>query len=215
MFSYLQPLVLATPIALGGLGLDAPTIGLILGFNGIIVGVVQVMFFAPLHRRLGTKTAFMAALAAYFGVYLSWPLMSFLAQRAGKIDASVVLILALQQLISAFSGLGVGESRTSSIAYFFAYLDDVTLNFLFYRLRTYFDHECCSYAKFVGRDNRLKPNPRVSDASTRPGRRVFTICLFHRTQSARRPTRLCRSRPYCWADVGGRVAFAQSDHKGK
>ena len=175
------------------------------------MGFFQVIFFAPLHRRLGTKVVLMAALAAYFGVYLSWSLMNFLAKRAGKIDASVILVLALQQLISAFAGLGLGESRTS-IAYFSAYLNDVTLDC---RLRTYFDHERRSYTEFVGRDKRLEPNPSVSHASNRSRGRVIIICPFHRTQSARRPTRLCCARPSCCADVGGCFAFAQSDHKGK
>ena len=113
VLNYLQPLFLATPVALGGLGLDAPAIGLILGSNGIIMGVFQVIFFAPLHRKFGTRTTFIASLATYFVIFLSWPLMSLFAKRAGKLDANVILVLALQQLITAFSGVGFSEYHAS------------------------------------------------------------------------------------------------------
>jgi hypothetical protein len=113
VFSYLQPLVLATPIALGGLGLDAPTIGLVLGLNGIIMGVFQVIFFAPLHRRFGTKKTFITALSAYFVIYISWPIMSFVAKRTGKLGAPVFVVLVLQQIASAFAGVGYSECFVS------------------------------------------------------------------------------------------------------
>jgi membrane associated rhomboid family serine protease len=109
VFAYLQPIILSTPIPLGGLGLDAPTIGLILGLNGIVSGAFQVAFFAPVHRRLGTKTTFRSALVVYFIVYLSWPLMSHLAKREGKVDAAVITVLAIQQVASAGSGFAFSE----------------------------------------------------------------------------------------------------------
>ncbi|KAF8512437.1 MFS general substrate transporter [Gautieria morchelliformis] len=87
VFSYLQPLILFTPIPLGGLGLDAPIIGLVIGLNGIVSGVFQVAFFAPVHRRLGTKTTFRGGL-----------------MREGKVDAAVITVLAIQQVASAVSG---------------------------------------------------------------------------------------------------------------
>ncbi|KAF8518066.1 MFS general substrate transporter [Gautieria morchelliformis] len=104
VFSYLQPIILSTPIALGGLGLDTPTIGLILGLNGVVSSVLQVVFFARVHRRLGTKTTFRGALVIYFLVYLSWPLMSHFSKREGRIDAAVITVLTLQQVASAVSG---------------------------------------------------------------------------------------------------------------
>jgi hypothetical protein len=109
VFSYLQPLILSTPIPLGGLGLDAPTIGLILGLRGMVSGAFQVAFFAPVHRRLGTKATFRGALLFYFIVYLSWPLMSHLAKREGKVDAAVITVLAIQQVASAVSGFAFSE----------------------------------------------------------------------------------------------------------
>ncbi|KAF8513960.1 MFS general substrate transporter [Gautieria morchelliformis] len=108
VFSYLHPLILSTPIPLGGLGLDAPTIGLILGLNGVVNSVFQVVFFAPLHRRLGTKTTFRGGLTVYFIVYLSWPLMSHFAKREGKVDAAVITVLAIQQVASAVSWFAFG-----------------------------------------------------------------------------------------------------------
>ena len=51
----LQPLFLATPIELGGLGLPPPTIGIILGTFGVLNGFFQAMFFATLMDRWGPK----------------------------------------------------------------------------------------------------------------------------------------------------------------
>jgi hypothetical protein len=109
VFSYLQPLILSTPIPLGGLGLDAPTIGLILGLTGIVSGAFQVVFFPPVHGRLGTKTTFRSALAVYFIVYLSWPIMSHFAKREGKVDAAVITVLAIQQVAYAVSMVAYSE----------------------------------------------------------------------------------------------------------
>jgi hypothetical protein len=109
VFSCLQPLLLTLPISLGGLGLDEPTIGLILGLRGIVSGACQVAFFAPVHRRLGTKTTFRTALLFYFIVYLSWPLMSYFAKREEKVDAAVITVLVIQQVASAVSVFAFSE----------------------------------------------------------------------------------------------------------
>jgi len=51
----------------------------------------------------------MGALSIHFIVFLSWPLMSFLAKRAGKVDAGVITVLVIQQATSAFVTMGVSE----------------------------------------------------------------------------------------------------------
>lgn len=111
----MQPLFMSTPIEVGGLGFGAPTIGLILGLNGIINGLFQVLFFSPLHRRYGTRTLFIVAITSYFILYLAWPLMSFFAKRAGKIDAAVIVVLVMQQLTGTLSGMGFSEPHQCKV----------------------------------------------------------------------------------------------------
>ena len=67
------------------------------------------MLFAPLHLRFGTKAILVGALSMYFIVFLSWPLMIFLAKRAGKVDAGVITVLIIQQAAVAFLGMGASE----------------------------------------------------------------------------------------------------------
>jgi MFS family permease len=64
------------------------------------------MFFAPLHRRLGTRTLFMLALACFAVIYSAWPLMNSLAKRTGNINAAVIVVLAIQHVFIALMGAG-------------------------------------------------------------------------------------------------------------
>ncbi|KAG8762049.1 hypothetical protein FRC12_009212 [Ceratobasidium sp. 428] len=75
------PVMFAASTKSGGLGLTPRFIGLILGTQGIISGIVQVFCFAPLHRRLGSKRLLVIGLTAYTGLTLSFPVMNVLAQR--------------------------------------------------------------------------------------------------------------------------------------
>ncbi|KAG1791787.1 uncharacterized protein BJ212DRAFT_1240099, partial [Suillus subaureus] len=47
-FRAVQPVFFATPLELGGLGLDPPRIGNILAIYGVINGLFQIFFFADL-----------------------------------------------------------------------------------------------------------------------------------------------------------------------
>jgi hypothetical protein len=54
-FLALQPLFCSTAIELGGLGFDTATIGAFLATYGIMVGIVQIFFFARTVRRFGPR----------------------------------------------------------------------------------------------------------------------------------------------------------------
>ncbi|CUA78546.1 Protein ZINC INDUCED FACILITATOR-LIKE 1 [Rhizoctonia solani] len=75
----LLPIVFAVSIQDGGLGFDPRTIGLVLGLQGIVTGLVQVFFFAPLHRRLGSKKLYVTGFLCYCLLILSIPVMHTLA----------------------------------------------------------------------------------------------------------------------------------------
>ena len=49
-FRALQPLFLSTPIAIGGLGFDPPTIGTVMSVYGTLNGVFTIFFFSRLTR---------------------------------------------------------------------------------------------------------------------------------------------------------------------
>ncbi|KAG9081515.1 hypothetical protein FS749_007605 [Ceratobasidium sp. UAMH 11750] len=75
------PVMLAASVEGGGLGLTPRSIGLILGLQGIVTGIIPVFSFAPIHRRFGSKRTYVVGLASYVCLVLSLPLMNELARR--------------------------------------------------------------------------------------------------------------------------------------
>ncbi|KAJ6570067.1 major facilitator superfamily multidrug-resistance, DHA1 sub-family [Mycena vulgaris] len=92
----LLPLFLATPISLGGLGLKPYDIGLILGLCGICNAFVQIFIGGRIIRRFGPRRIFIAGFCAICAQFTMYPLLGFLARRAGRVDAAVRIVLACQ-----------------------------------------------------------------------------------------------------------------------
>ncbi|KAG8780303.1 hypothetical protein FRC12_023220 [Ceratobasidium sp. 428] len=75
------PVIFAAPIEGGGLNFTPQVIGVILGIQGIVNGLVPVFYFASIHRRFGTKRTYIAGLASYLFLIASLPAMNALARR--------------------------------------------------------------------------------------------------------------------------------------
>ncbi|KAJ7017084.1 major facilitator superfamily domain-containing protein [Mycena alexandri] len=95
-YDALFPLVYSTPIPLGGLGLEPFDIGRIMGLCGVINAIFQALFGGRFIRYFGARPVFTAAFAAFGLVFALFPLLTFLAQRAGRVDAAVLVVLACQ-----------------------------------------------------------------------------------------------------------------------
>ncbi|KAG1858896.1 major facilitator superfamily domain-containing protein [Suillus subluteus] len=95
----LIPVFYATPVDMGGLGLDPPRIGNILAVFGIANGLFQVFFFARLHDRFGTKVVFTCGVASSVPTIIAFPIINMLSRTYG-IDATVWLAVGLQLTIS-------------------------------------------------------------------------------------------------------------------
>ena len=100
-------------MAKGGLGLAPRAIGLILGLQGIITGLVQVFFFAPIHKRLGSKRLHFIGLMAYLLLTLSLPAMHFLASRG--MVYSMRALIAVHLVFSCLAFMAFSELRLSSL----------------------------------------------------------------------------------------------------
>ncbi|KAG6829255.1 hypothetical protein H0H92_005135 [Tricholoma furcatifolium] len=112
-FRTIQPLFLSTPIALGGLGLAPSLIGKILCVYGVLNGIFQMLFFARIHDRIGTKMTFVAGILCAFPCFLAFPVISYLAKMQG-LSISVWLLLVLQTTMSIGLNLSYGEIYTIS-----------------------------------------------------------------------------------------------------
>ncbi|KAJ7249141.1 major facilitator superfamily domain-containing protein [Mycena haematopus] len=95
-YDSLIPLVYSTPIHLGGLGLEPYHIGLIMGLCGFSNAIVQVFLGGRLIRYFGPRRVFICAPCALIFVFSTYPLLSVLSQRAGRVDAAVLVVLVCQ-----------------------------------------------------------------------------------------------------------------------
>ena len=90
-FCTVLPVYLATPINMGGLGLDPPTIRTILALM-VLGGILQLLFFAPLHNRLGRKTLFLAMISLFIPIAALFPTMNHVTQVYGMTHLAWFLI---------------------------------------------------------------------------------------------------------------------------
>ncbi|KAI6006602.1 major facilitator superfamily domain-containing protein [Pisolithus orientalis] len=104
-FRAVQPLFYATPIELGGLGLDPPQIGNILATYGILNGLFQIFCFADLHDRFGSKAIFTFAVSSGIPFVLICPLINALAREYG-LNWAVWCMIGVQVLCSMSLNLG-------------------------------------------------------------------------------------------------------------
>ena len=114
--SAIQPLLYASPIAYGGLGLSSFQIGLIMCASGIVIGVSSVLLFPPLSHKLGLTTLYRICFASHLFIQVSYAMMNVLARRSGRVDGAVLGFLAVQLIVynftimtfSKLSGLSLG-----------------------------------------------------------------------------------------------------------
>lgn len=104
-FRAVQPLFYATPIELGGLGLDPPLIGNILAVYGTLSGLFQILLFASLHDRFGSKAVYTVAVSCGIPLVLTYPIINTLA-RAYGLNWAVWCVIAVQIACSVLLNLG-------------------------------------------------------------------------------------------------------------
>ncbi|KAI0740955.1 MFS general substrate transporter [Earliella scabrosa] len=98
-FLVLIPLFLATPIALGGLGLPPSTIGMILGLLGLLDGTIQALLFSRLINRWGPKRVFQVGMLMFIPLHTLFPTMSIIAKAHGEVTPVVWALLSVQMAL--------------------------------------------------------------------------------------------------------------------
>ncbi|KAG7094875.1 hypothetical protein E1B28_005682 [Marasmius oreades] len=92
----IQPLFFSTPIELGGLGLSPASIGKILSIIGLLMGLIQIFFFAKIHDRLGSKTTFTIGIGSAIPIFLTFPVMRYLVLANQGLTAWVWVVVGIQ-----------------------------------------------------------------------------------------------------------------------
>jgi hypothetical protein len=108
--SVLLPLVYATSIPYGGLGLSSFIIGIIMSAVGLFIGLSSAVFFPILLRKFGIYRLYRAALGCYLVIIASFPCMNLLAKHAGHVNGYVWVILVVQLACTAMAVMSFGES---------------------------------------------------------------------------------------------------------
>ena len=107
-FRALQPLLYATPTHLGGLGMSPATVGLFLGGFGLLNGIAQGLFFAPLVRRVGLRKLFLTGLFCFIPLFATFPVIGHLAREWG-LSPAVWGLVALQLVINCIASMWFGR----------------------------------------------------------------------------------------------------------
>jgi len=103
----IQPLFLAMPVDIGGLGLTSRNVGYILGIYGFANSIFQIVMLGRLIRRFGVKTVFVTAISAFIPMYTLSPVMNLLVRRNG-FSHLIWVVLGFQLLASLVMELGFG-----------------------------------------------------------------------------------------------------------
>lgn len=112
-FSALFPLFLAMPLEIGGLGLDPPLIGLVIGSYGAGGAIFQGFFFSKAVRYFGERRIFIACISTFLPVFCLLPAMNMAARAYGQTSTPVcalgLVVLVTMAVNDMAYGMGVAE----------------------------------------------------------------------------------------------------------
>ncbi|KAJ7034582.1 major facilitator superfamily multidrug-resistance, DHA1 sub-family [Mycena alexandri] len=104
-YQVLFPLMYSTSIPNGGLGLNPYQIGVTRGIWGILNTLVQLFVAARVIKCFGARNIYIFAFANIGICIGAYPLLSFFAQRAQRVDAIVWTIIVIQLISNLALGL--------------------------------------------------------------------------------------------------------------
>ncbi|KAI1797331.1 MFS general substrate transporter [Ganoderma leucocontextum] len=95
----IQPVFYATPITLGGLGLNPQEIGWVLSVYGVINGFIQLSLFSRANDRFGSKRVYLTGIAMAVPVFALFPVINDIARAEGMVPMVWGLVIG-QALLS-------------------------------------------------------------------------------------------------------------------
>jgi Na+/melibiose symporter-like transporter len=105
--SALLPLIWATSVEFGGLGLNPATIGTWLSFNGCVDGAFQFFVFPRAVARFGPRGVFVTGISMFAVAYAMFPFENLLRRTA---DSSAWPLILVQLTALSISGMGYSMS---------------------------------------------------------------------------------------------------------
>ncbi|TDL19281.1 member of major facilitator superfamily multidrug-resistance, DHA1 sub-family [Rickenella mellea] len=100
-FRAIQIMFWAMPTAIGGLGMSPRAIGTWLALVGLSNGVFQGLFFADIHKKVGTRTLYLCGLSSFFPMFALFPITGTVVKVYG-IGWVVWVLVGMQLTLSLF-----------------------------------------------------------------------------------------------------------------
>lgn len=104
-YGALLPLFLASPVLLGGLGLDPPKIGVVMGTWGLLNGLFQAVCFTRVLGRLGPRRTFVMGVSCFVPIFAFFGMENWTARvinfndHSGVSGAWIVWTLVAAQMM--------------------------------------------------------------------------------------------------------------------
>jgi MFS family permease len=110
----LLPLFYHMPISMGGLDLDPAAIGYLMGMYGAGTGLFQLLFFARIVRRYGTRRVFILSFSMFIPMFAMFPAISIVAKAYGVDCLAVWVLVGLMILLQFFVDTAYGQFHLTS-----------------------------------------------------------------------------------------------------
>ena len=188
-FRTVLPVYLATPLEMGGLGLDPPAIGTILATMEVAGGVLQLLLFAPLHRRLGGKAIFLTTMSLFFPIAALFPITNRMAQEHG-LNGFVWFLVGLQIFLFACASLAICKPFLT-----ISWARDADRTFCCFRRHLYLYQCCCAEPRFGWSDDWPRTVTGVYHVGGWPIGHQLGFCIGH--------PKACHGRLFCILGDGG------------
>lgn len=125
----LLPLFCAMPLEIGGLDLDPPKIGYIIGSYGAASAIFQLMFFSRIVHYLGAGKSFVMSMSTLIPIFLLFPVINTAAVAFGMQSPLVWALIAILISCAIVSDMSYGVFWARSII--FPFTDFVLLGLIF------------------------------------------------------------------------------------
>jgi hypothetical protein len=104
----LLPLFLAMPLDIGGLNLSPSVIGYIMGSYGLVDAIFQIFYLGAIVRRWGERVVIIVAMSTFIPMFLTFPVINFLARGWGQSSFGVWLLLGFLVVLLTLMDMAFG-----------------------------------------------------------------------------------------------------------
>jgi hypothetical protein len=175
-FAALQPLFFATPIHLGGLGLPPSKIGPILAVDGVMNGLV-LLLFNRLTKRWGVKRVYVWSVAAFVILFGTFPAMNLLVVEGEPMGWKVWAVLGIQLALTGMPSIGYGLSLLRSTLRV-----HLLIRVLYQRMSSDIHQRLIPITSPLRSYKRSRPNLRLIYEGSRTNRSHISIRILNREE---------------------------------